>query len=86
MRYTFVSAAILALAASTVAQFFDSISAPTKDQTIPAGQPFDIVWAPEGVTGTITIQLMQGSTNVTLNAGPVIKCTCWTIVQLKDFH
>src|ERR1700709_1236210 len=54
MRYSFVSAAVLALASSVFGQgFFDSITSPTRDQVLPLGQPFDIIWAPEGVTGTI---------------------------------
>jgi len=74
MRYSFLSAAILALTSPVVfAQFFDSITSPTRDQIIPVGEPFDIIWAPEGVTGTISITLLEGKTNITLEEGPIIK-------------
>jgi len=72
MRFSFVSAAILALAPSAFGQFFDSITSPTRDQVIPAGVPFDIIWAPAGVTDTIKITLLEGKTNITLNPGPII--------------
>jgi len=73
MRYSFVSAALLALASSVVAQIFDDITSPTEDQVIPADEPFNIVWEPAGVDGTITITLLQGATNTSLQTGPVIK-------------
>jgi hypothetical protein len=81
MRYSFLSAAILALSTPVVfAQFFDSITSPTRDQIIPVGEPFDIIWAPEGVTGTISITLLQGKTNITLQEGPIIKGSCMVTV------
>lgn len=73
MRYSFVSAAILALASSVVGEIFDDIILPTTDQIIPAGKPFNITWLPAGVDGTITISLLQGPTNISLATGPVIK-------------
>ncbi|KAG0650663.1 hypothetical protein D0Z07_2535 [Hyphodiscus hymeniophilus] len=74
MRHSFISAAFVALISSVSAQTagFDAISAPTQDQNIPAGSSFDIIWEPNGVTGTITIKLLQGATPSTLQVGPVV--------------
>jgi hypothetical protein len=74
MHYSLISAALVALVSSVVAQTagFDTITSPTLDQDIPAGSSFDIVWEPESVDGTVTITLLQGATNSTLEAGPVI--------------
>jgi hypothetical protein len=75
MHYSFVStAALLALASSVVGQIFDDVTSPTFDQVIPADEPFDIIWVPAGINGTITITLLQGPTNTSLATGPVIKC------------
>jgi hypothetical protein len=77
MRSSFISAAILAFASVVIADptaGFDPITAPFQDQNVPAGAPFDIVWDPsKDYTGTVTIQLLQGSTPSTLSLGPVIK-------------
>jgi hypothetical protein len=73
MRFSFLSAAVLAFASSVAAQdFFDSITSPTRDQMLVAGTPFDITWAPLKVDGTVKITLLEGNTNVTLADGPVI--------------
>ena len=74
MRYSFISAAVLALVSSVLAQTagFDAITSPTQDQNIPAGSSFDIIWQPGTVTGTITITVLQGATTSTLQAGAVI--------------
>lgn len=74
MRFSFVSAAVVALSSSAFAQYFDAITSPTQDQVLPAGVPFKIIWAPEGVTGTISITLLQGQTNITLAPSTVIGC------------
>jgi hypothetical protein len=75
MRYSFISAAILALTSSVFAQTegFDVITSPIKDQQVPAGEPFEIVWQPGTYTkGTATITLLQGATPETLQDGQVI--------------
>jgi hypothetical protein len=75
MRYSFISAAILALTAGVFAQTtnFDPITAPTQDQNVPAGTSLNIVWQPSTTyTGTITITLLEGSSPSTLALGPVI--------------
>ena len=74
MQYSFLSAAILALVSSVVAQTagFDAMTSPTQDQQIPAGSSFDILWQPGTVTDAITITLLQGATAGTLQPGPVI--------------
>jgi len=72
MRYSFVFAALLAVASSVVGEIFPDVSSPTVDQVIPAGVSFDIIWVPAGVDGTISITLLQGATNTSLATGPVI--------------
>jgi hypothetical protein len=75
MRYSFISAAILALSSSVFAQTtgFDPISSPTQDQNVPAGTSLDILWQPSTTyTGTITITLLEGATPSTLALGAVI--------------
>jgi hypothetical protein len=75
MRYSFISAAILALSSSILAQTsgFDAISSPTLDQNVPAGTSLDIVWQPStSYTGTITITLLEGATPNTLSLGAVV--------------
>ncbi|KAE9381577.1 hypothetical protein N431DRAFT_490919 [Stipitochalara longipes BDJ] len=78
MHSSFISAAILAFAstvfASNPTSGFDAITLPFQGQNVPAGQPFDIVWAPsKDYSGTVTIQLLQGATPGTLSAGVIIK-------------
>jgi hypothetical protein len=75
MRYSLASAAVLAFVSSVLAAAtpgFDAISKPTQDQIINAGESLDIVWAPDNVTGTVTITLLQGGTPSTLSFGPVV--------------
>lgn len=76
MRSSFVSAAVLAFASMVYAQTpgFNPISSPYQDESIAAGQPFDIVWEPsKNYTGTVTIQLLQGATPSTLSTGDVVQ-------------
>jgi hypothetical protein len=76
MRYSFISAAILALSSSVFAQTsgFDAISSPIQDQNVPAGTSLDIVWQPStNYTGTVTITLLEGATPSTLALGPVLQ-------------
>ncbi|KAJ8070266.1 hypothetical protein OCU04_000649 [Sclerotinia nivalis] len=74
MRYQFISAAILASISSVFAQTagFDAISVPTNGQVIKVGDVLDITWAPNAVSGTVTIKLLEGATPATLNYDPVI--------------
>ncbi|RDW74001.1 hypothetical protein BP5796_07443 [Coleophoma crateriformis] len=73
MRYSFLSAAVAALASFASAQTagFDAISKPTSGQILTAGSPFQIVWAPTA-EGTITITLLQGATASTLQLGQTV--------------
>ncbi len=78
MQYSFLSAAILALSSVVAAQTpgFDSITAPTQDQSVAAGTTLNIVWEPTNFTAptdTVTITLLQGNTVGTLSLGAVIK-------------
>jgi hypothetical protein len=77
MRYSFVSAAILALVSSVFAQTanFDAITSPTQDQIVALGSPLDIVWEPGNYTAsgvTVSITLLQGQTPSTLAEGPLV--------------
>ncbi|KAF7949876.1 uncharacterized protein EAE97_003385 [Botrytis byssoidea] len=77
MRYQFVSAAILASISSVFAQTagFDAISVPTNGQVVSVGDVLDITWAPNSVSGTVTIKLLEGSSPATLNYDPVVVAT-----------
>ncbi|KAK0731294.1 Ser-Thr-rich glycosyl-phosphatidyl-inositol-anchored membrane family-domain-containing protein [Lasiosphaeris hirsuta] len=62
MRFSI--AAIFALASVVLGQTegFDAISKPTKDEKVPAGSTYNIVWAPTSkFTGPITITLLGGA-------------------------
>ncbi|KAF5878504.1 putative gpi anchored serine-threonine rich protein [Botrytis fragariae] len=77
MRYQFVSAAILASISSVFAQTagFDAISVPTNGQVVSVGDVLDITWAPNSVSGTVTIKLLEGASPATLNYDPVVVAT-----------
>lgn len=74
MRYSFVSAAILAISSSVFAAdatlYFDTITVPANLQVVPVGSTLDITWDPttaESInTDTVTINLLQGATQSTL--------------------
>ena len=84
MRPSFVSAALLALFSSVVAQTpgFDVISSPTAGQVIPAGSSFEIKWDPNGLAGFVSITLIEGPTAASLVKGPVIACS-WCLAILR---
>ena len=61
MHYSYISAAFLAIASTVVGQdLFDAIQTPQRDEVLPAGKPYDLVWNPLDVKGTATIQLQHG--------------------------
>jgi len=65
----------LAAVSGAVAQVhgFDAITAPlTPGTNIKAGSTFTITWEPSAPAGKISIVLLQGSSNVTLEAGDTI--------------
>lgn len=74
MQSTISAAAFLALVSSVLAQTegFDAITAPTKDQTVQAGQVCVITWdaSPEYNEDTVTIRLMQGADEGSLDFNP----------------
>jgi len=74
MRYSIISAAILALASSVFAQTagFDAITSPSQGQNVVAGSSLDIIWQPGSQTGTITITLLQGSSPAFLSPGQTV--------------
>jgi len=68
------SAGILSLLVASVAaqtSGFDPITAPTEDQVATAGSTLDIVWE-STVSEAVTITLLQGATQATLQLGDVI--------------
>ncbi|KAG9238826.1 Ser-Thr-rich glycosyl-phosphatidyl-inositol-anchored membrane family-domain-containing protein [Amylocarpus encephaloides] len=73
MRFTSAIVAAAALA-PVLAQTpgFDPITAPTADQTLPAGSSFDITWTPSADEGTVKIVLIQGESPTTLQQGPTV--------------
>ncbi|KAG9248524.1 hypothetical protein BJ878DRAFT_16415 [Calycina marina] len=74
MQYSHLPLAVLAFASAVVnaAVFFDAIQTPSEGQVLTAGESFDLVWTPLDVTGTATLQLLHGPTNITLQAGPIV--------------
>jgi hypothetical protein len=70
MQYSIVKACLLALAATTsvFAQIdgFDVLTAPAKDEVVKAGTTYSIKWAPTEPAGPISLILMQGATNISL--------------------
>lgn len=70
-------AAFVALVGTAFAQTegFDSITVPTKDQALIAGETLDITWEYSSeYDGTVTLQLLQGATQGTLEIGETIAC------------
>lgn len=73
MRYSFISAAILAFASAVHAQTapgFDVMSVPTKTlQTVTAGDSYTIKWDTNSTyaDGTVSIKLLEGADAGTLN-------------------
>jgi hypothetical protein len=77
MRSSLIKSCLLALAtASTVvAQTagFDVFTQPlTPGSTIAAGSTYTIEWTPSSPAGTISIVLLEGPSNTTLQIGPTI--------------
>lgn len=67
MRFT--TAAVMGFAASALADTtsgFDAMSTPTKDEYVPAGETYSIVWAPGAYTGSVTLSLLGGADSSTL--------------------
>lgn len=68
MRFSI--ATVLAFAASALAQTtgFDAITKPIKDEAVPAGSTYEIVWSPDAThPGTIKIGLLGGASQGTLD-------------------
>jgi hypothetical protein len=77
MHSSFIKSCLLALAtASTVvAQTtgFDAFTQPlTPGTSIAAGSTYTIKWTPSSPAGQISITLLEGASNTTLQLGPVI--------------
>jgi hypothetical protein len=83
MRFAAISASALALAVSVFGQEttvgFDAISAPALGEVVPAGTDYTIVWSASTVyTGDITISLLGGASQGTLNVVDTIASKCKT--------
>lgn len=77
MHSSFVKSCLLALAtvSTVVAQTanFDPFIAPIEPgSSIPAGSTYDIKWTPTAPSGSISLILLEGNTNTTLQLGPKI--------------
>ncbi|KAI9745134.1 MAG: hypothetical protein M1818_001412 [Claussenomyces sp. TS43310] len=61
-----------AVCAQDAAVGFDVVLAPKADEVVPAGKPYTIKWTPGGPSGTVSIILLQGKTNTTLQLGDAV--------------
>jgi hypothetical protein len=80
MRSSLIKSCLLALAtASTVVAQkagFDAFTQPsTPGSSIPAGKTYTIKWTPSAPAGNISIYLLEGHSNTTLQIGPKIAST-----------
>jgi len=69
-------AAVASLASGAFAQTgglwsFNAISAPAKNEDVPAGKPYTIKWSPDGIKQTYTIMLMNGCPGNCMDIGPI---------------
>lgn len=99
MRYSFISAAVLAftsiVSAAVPTSGFDQITVPSKNiDTVKVGDVYTIQWVSTAAyPGTITISLMQGASNTTLQVGDVIASNVdgaankydWTIKNVPSY-
>lgn len=87
MRYSYVSAAILAFAPAVLAQVpgFDAISVPAEDQVVKVGEVLNIKWDPNSVAGTVKISLLEGATPATLNYDPVLIASMFYLSSNTSF-
>lgn len=71
MHSTTIAASALAFAASAMAQVagFAVMSSPAKDEDVPAGSVYNIVWAANNHNGLVDVTLMAGATPETLQLG-----------------
>lgn len=87
MRYSYVSAAILAFAPAVFAQVpgFDAIYVPAEDQVVKVGEVLNIKWDPNSVAGTVKISLLEGATPATLNYDPVLIASMFYLSSNTSF-
>lgn len=75
MQFTISAATLLAIVSAANAQTagFDAITAPAKDEVVPACSSYTLTWDYVSTyAGTVSIQLLEGATSTTLQLGPVI--------------
>jgi len=77
MQYSFVKACLLALATTTTSVLaqtvgFNPITAPTSGETLIPGTTYTIKWTPSEPAGPVSLILLQGLTNTTLQIGNTI--------------
>lgn len=79
-KFTATAAAFLALVGSAFAQeateHFDAITYPTRDVILSAGSTYTIAWdsTDSYADQTVTILLLEGASQGTLNIGPTVAC------------
>lgn len=78
MQYSIVKACLLALAATTsvVAQTagFNVITKPAEGELVAAGKTYTVEWIPTLPSQDVSLVVLQGASNVTLQLGATIAC------------
>ena len=78
MQYSITKACLLALAAasSVVAQNagFNVITKPTEGEVVAAGKTYTIEWIPTLPSQDVSLVVLQGASNITLQLGATIAC------------
>lgn len=76
MQFSVVKSCLLALAATTsvLAQTdgWNVITKPALGEVVAPGETYTIEWQPSSPDAPITLTLMQGKTNITLQLGDII--------------
>lgn len=90
MQYSIVKACLLALAATTsvVAQTagFNVITKPTEGEVVAAGKTYQIEWIPSLPSKTVSLVVLQGASNITLQLGATIACKHQQISIAKNIN
>jgi len=81
----FSVATVLAFASAVLAQTegFNVITKPTRDEKVPAGSTYEIVWSPgpNKYAGPVTIDLVGGATQQTLSKIENLACKSTRIAR-----
>lgn len=82
MRVIISGATLLAWVSAVMAQTagFDAVLTPAKDEVVTAGSTYTITWDYSSTyAGTVSIQLLEGTTSTTLQLGDVIASKYFSI-------